>query len=249
MVTVRLLLAMTLGAAVATAGALFLGEYEFTEVLPMAMGLLLAYVVAEIVVSLGRHRSPMLGAIVATWSATAVVLAGWLDTNGVEPIAVGAYGSAAAAAAVGFLRAGDLRGTWRAAEGERRAEIEAEWAAHRAATAPAPAVVARDEEHLPSFARARPAAWVRGERQAPEEPSEAPGRWGRPRAIASDLEWAPEDDADGTASDDAEDAAWEDDTAWDDAAADDAGWDDTAWEDDTAWNGRGDGTGRDDAAR
>ena len=104
-VNVRVLLAMAFGALVAACGALFLGEYEFDESLPIAAGPLLGYVVAEIVVSVGRHRSKTMAAIVATWSATAVVLAGNLDANGTEPVKVGAYLSAAGAAIAAGLRA------------------------------------------------------------------------------------------------------------------------------------------------
>jgi hypothetical protein len=103
-VTVRLLVAMVLGALVAALGALFLGEYEFDEALPIAAGPLLAYIVAEIVVSVGRHRSPTLAVVLAAWSVTAVLLAGHLDANGVDPIKGGAYASAAAAGVVAFLR-------------------------------------------------------------------------------------------------------------------------------------------------
>ena len=104
MVTIRVLVAMILGALVAALGALFLGEYEFDESLPIAAGPLLAYVVAEIVVSIGKHRSKTMALILAVWSATAVLLAGNLDANGTEPVKVGAYLSAAAAAVVAGLR-------------------------------------------------------------------------------------------------------------------------------------------------
>ena len=105
MVNVRVLAAMGFAATVAALGALFLGEYEFDESLPIAAGPLLGYVVAEIVVSVGRHRSKTMAAIVATWSATAVVLAGHLDANGTEPVKTGAYLSAAGAALTAGLRA------------------------------------------------------------------------------------------------------------------------------------------------
>ena len=104
MPTVRLLVAMILGALVAALGALFLGEYEFDEALPIAAGPLLAYVVAEIVVSIGKQRSPMLAVVLAGWSVAAVLLAGHLDANGVDPIKGGAYLSAALAGVVALLR-------------------------------------------------------------------------------------------------------------------------------------------------
>lgn len=95
---------MTIGAMVAALGALFLGEYEFDEALPIGAGPLLGLIVAEIVVSLGRHRSKTMAAILAVWAATAVLLAGHLDANEVEAIKPGAYLSAALAALVAGLR-------------------------------------------------------------------------------------------------------------------------------------------------
>lgn len=98
---------MALGALVATAGALFLGEYEFDEALPIGAGPLLGLVIAEIVVSFGRHRSATMAGILAVWAATAVLLAGHLDANQVEAIKPGAYLSAALAALAAGLRGND----------------------------------------------------------------------------------------------------------------------------------------------
>ena len=120
MITIRVLVAMTLGAVVATLGALFLGEYEFDESMPIAAGPLLAYVVAEIVVSIGEHRSKTMALVLAGWSATAVLLAGALDANGTEPIKAGAYVSAAAAAAVAALRGNAWFGDRRSRREARR---------------------------------------------------------------------------------------------------------------------------------
>ncbi len=105
MVDVRVLFAMIAGAVAAASGALFLGEYEFDETLPIVAGPLLGLIVAEIVASLGRHRSKTMALIVAVWSASAVLLAGHLDANDVEPIKNGAYLSAAGAALAAGLRA------------------------------------------------------------------------------------------------------------------------------------------------
>lgn len=103
--TPRLLLGMTLGAVVAAMGALVLGEYEFDEALPIGAGILLGYLIAEVVVSVGRQRSRALALILASWAAAAVLLAGYLDANGNESIKVGAYLSAGASAAAAALRA------------------------------------------------------------------------------------------------------------------------------------------------
>jgi hypothetical protein len=104
-VSVRVLVAMFLGAAVATFGALFLGEYEFDEMLPIVAGPLLGLVVAEIVVSIGRHRSWTMAGILATIAGVAVLLAGHLDANDIEPVKSGAYLSAVLAATAAALRA------------------------------------------------------------------------------------------------------------------------------------------------
>ena len=114
MVNVRVLAAMALGALVTALGALFLGEYEFDELLPIVAGPLLALIVAEVVVSIGRHRSKTMAAILAVWAATAVLLAGHLDTNGVESIKAGAYLSAGLAAVAAALRGNDWIGDYRA---------------------------------------------------------------------------------------------------------------------------------------
>jgi hypothetical protein len=95
---------MTIGALVAAFGALALGEYEFDEALPIGAGPLLGLVVAEIVVSVGRHRSKTMAAILAVWAATAVLLAGHLDANDVEAVKPGAYLSAGLAALAAGLR-------------------------------------------------------------------------------------------------------------------------------------------------
>lgn len=96
---------MSLGALVATLGALFLGEYEFDELLPVAAGPLLGLVMAEIVVSIGRHRSWTMAGILAVLAGVAVLLAGHLDANDVAPIKTGAYASAGLAALAAAARA------------------------------------------------------------------------------------------------------------------------------------------------
>lgn len=100
---------MFLGALVATLGALFLGEYEFDETLPIVAGPLLGLVIAEIVVSIGRHRSWTMAAILAVMSAVALLLAGHLDANGVEPVKTGAYLSAALAGLAAAVRTAPWR--------------------------------------------------------------------------------------------------------------------------------------------
>lgn len=107
--TLRVLLGMTLGALVATLGALFLGEYEFDELLPILSGALLGLIVAEVVVSVGRVRNIAVALSAAAWSATAVVLAGILDANETGPIKWGAYLSAGLAGLAALARANKWR--------------------------------------------------------------------------------------------------------------------------------------------
>ncbi|MCO8126234.1 hypothetical protein NHL50_03330 [Acidimicrobiia bacterium EGI L10123] len=104
MVTIRVLVAMAVGAVVAALGAVFLGEYEFDEALPIAAGALLGLVVAEIVVSLGHHRSWTMAGILAVLVGVSIVLAGHLDAGDVEPVKAGAYLSAALGAGAAALR-------------------------------------------------------------------------------------------------------------------------------------------------
>lgn len=104
-VSTRVLLAMALGALVAALGALFLGEYEFDEMLPIVAGPLLGLVIAEIVVSIGGHRSWTMAGILAVLAGAAVLLAGHLDANDVAPVKAGAYLSAALAALGAAARA------------------------------------------------------------------------------------------------------------------------------------------------
>lgn len=120
-INVRVLAGMALGAVVATVGALFLGEYEFDELLPIGAGALLGYLVAEIVVSVGGHRSRPMAAMLACGSAVAVLLAGSLDANEIEPIKWGTYLSALLAAGLAAMRGND----WRGEQAHRRAEAEA----------------------------------------------------------------------------------------------------------------------------
>lgn len=103
-VTIRMLVAMAIGATVAALGALFLGEYEFDEALPIGAGALLGLVVAEIVVSVGRHRSWTMAGILAVLVGVAVLLAGHLDAGDVEPVKAGAYLSAALGALAAAVR-------------------------------------------------------------------------------------------------------------------------------------------------
>lgn len=110
MTTLRALLGLACGAAIAAVGALMLGEYEFTGLLPIVAGPLFGLVVGEVVVGVGRLRSApvALGAAVVAFGG--VLWAGWIDSSeGVEPLRGLVWVAAALAAAVALVRTVGLR--------------------------------------------------------------------------------------------------------------------------------------------
>ena len=107
--TWRALLGLVLGAATAGLGALILGEYEFTGMLPWIAGPLFGLAVGEVVVGVGRSHHVAVAAVVAVLSFAGIAWAGWIDsTQGVEPVKAAVWVSAALAAVVGFLRTAGL---------------------------------------------------------------------------------------------------------------------------------------------
>lgn len=104
MVTIRDLAALGLAALIASLGALFLGEYEFDEALPVGAGALLGLVMGEVVVSVARRRTRVHAGLVAAMAGVAVVLAGHLDAQGLNPVRIGAYASAVLGAAAAYIR-------------------------------------------------------------------------------------------------------------------------------------------------
>ena len=107
--TWRALLGLVLGAATAAIGALILGEYEFTGVLPWVAGLLFGLAIGEVVVGVGKARHPLVGAVAAACSFAGIAWAGWIDsTQGVEPVKGLVWVSAALAAATAYLRVAGL---------------------------------------------------------------------------------------------------------------------------------------------
>jgi hypothetical protein len=114
--TWRALLGLVLGGATAALGALILGEYEFTGSLPWVAGPLFGLVIGEVVVSVGKSRHPVVGAVAAALAFAGIAWAGWIDsTEGVEPIKGLVWVSAALAAATAFLRTAGVPGRRRAA--------------------------------------------------------------------------------------------------------------------------------------
>jgi hypothetical protein len=108
----RVLLGLVCAAGAATAGALMLGEYEFTGLLPFAAGPMFGLVIGEVAVSVGRSRTPVVGGIVAAMAFAGVAWAGWIDsTQGLEPVkglvwvAAGLAALAALGRTIGWRRA------------------------------------------------------------------------------------------------------------------------------------------------
>lgn len=75
------------GAAVAALGALILGEYEFTGMLPYLAGPLFGIAVGEVVAGVGAVRSLPVALLSAVVAFAGVAWAGWIDSSeGVEPV-------------------------------------------------------------------------------------------------------------------------------------------------------------------
>lgn len=103
--TVRTVGGVVCGALVAAAGAVILGEYEFSGALPFVAGLLFGYVVAEVVASVGKVRTWLAAVVTAALSFGGIVWAGWIDSSeGLEPMKALVWVSAALAAAVALVR-------------------------------------------------------------------------------------------------------------------------------------------------
>lgn len=105
-VSPRVSAALFIAAMLAMLTGFALGEYEFQGAMPFVAAVLLALVLSEIVVSVGKARSWLVGGFVAICVAAALVLGGHLDANGVEPVKTGAYLAAALGAVISVLRAG-----------------------------------------------------------------------------------------------------------------------------------------------
>jgi hypothetical protein len=108
--TWRALLGLLLGAATAALGALMLGEYEFQGSLPFLAGPLFGLLIGEIVVTVSRSRSLLLGLGAALEAAAGIVWAGWIDSSeGVEPVKGLVWVAAGLAAACALVRTTGLR--------------------------------------------------------------------------------------------------------------------------------------------
>lgn len=104
------MLGVVCGGLVAAFGAVVLGEYEFTGLLPYVAGPLFGLAVGEVVVAVGTSRASPVAVASSLLSFAGVVWAGWIDSSeGVEPFKTLVWVAAALAAIVAFLRISGLR--------------------------------------------------------------------------------------------------------------------------------------------
>jgi len=102
----RVALGLLSAAGAAALGAVMLGEYELTGLLPYAVGPLFGLVIGEVVVSIGGCRAPAIGFGAAALAFGGVVWAGWIDSSGgLAPIKPQVWVAAALAAGATGLRA------------------------------------------------------------------------------------------------------------------------------------------------
>jgi hypothetical protein len=84
---VRRTLALATAAAVAVLAAFILGEYQLTLWTGTAAGLVVGFLVSELVLGIGRWRGIVPAAAVAALGGGALAWAGWIEAgHGVAPI-------------------------------------------------------------------------------------------------------------------------------------------------------------------
>jgi hypothetical protein len=103
----RQVVAVVLGALAAAAGGFVVGEYAFTGATPFVAGVLFGLVISEIVVTVARKKTVVLGMTSAVMAAAGLAYAVWDDAGyGVRPVATSAWIGVALAAAVAAIRGG-----------------------------------------------------------------------------------------------------------------------------------------------
>lgn len=102
---VRALAGLVAAAAVATLGALVLGEHPFSGWLPPVAGVLVGLVVAEVALTAGGAGGPAVAVVVGGLAGGSLVWAGWISAGeGLRPVPGAAWLAGALAAAVGAAR-------------------------------------------------------------------------------------------------------------------------------------------------
>ena len=106
----RQAVAVVAGAGAAVLGALILGEYEFSGVLPLVMGVLFGLAVAEVMTWVGRGVTVVSSVAAAALTAGGLLVAGWISVHHRhEAIPPSAWTSAALGAATAVFRSRSVR--------------------------------------------------------------------------------------------------------------------------------------------
>ena len=107
---VRLGAAVLLAAVASAFGGVVLGEYQFDGLMPYGAGLLFGLVVGELVVTVARSRSVVLGAVSGALVAAGLGWAAWISSGeGLRPFPALGW----VAMAVGALATVGRVGEWR----------------------------------------------------------------------------------------------------------------------------------------
>jgi len=105
--SVRLVLAVVVGAGIAAVGGVILGEYPFTGIMPYLTGVLFALVVAEVMLSIGRQTGPVTGLASAVCTVGGLGWAIWISTGrGVSSVPTGAWAALVIGGVVALVRGG-----------------------------------------------------------------------------------------------------------------------------------------------
>jgi ABC-type Mn2+/Zn2+ transport system permease subunit len=102
-----LVVGVVLGAALAALGALLLGEYPFTGVMPYVSGVLFALVVAEVIVSVSRRSGRATAVAAAMCTAGGLAWGVWISVGeGKAPIPIGGWVAVVVGFVVALIRGG-----------------------------------------------------------------------------------------------------------------------------------------------
>lgn len=92
-------------AAVAVGAAVILGEYEFTGATPWLAGVVVGFLIGEVVLAVVRQRTLVMAGVAAGVAAGSLVWAGWISSGeGVAPYPAMAWVGAALAGAMAGWR-------------------------------------------------------------------------------------------------------------------------------------------------
>jgi ABC-type Mn2+/Zn2+ transport system permease subunit len=96
-----------LGAALAALGALLLGEYPFTGIMPYISGVLFALVVSEVILSVSRRSGRATAVAAAVCTAGGLAWGVWISVGeGKAPIPIGGWVAVVIGAAMALIRGG-----------------------------------------------------------------------------------------------------------------------------------------------